>query len=395
MFKKILLILAVMATILTSGLTTKAYDDKTHIYFFHAEGCIICATEAEYLDELEASDPDLVIHRYEIAFSPENQAMLKEIEEILNISIKSTPTLVIGRKVIVGFNKNSTEANIESSLKYFRDNNGKDVIGELLGFVKPGSGVDINIDNGIITLPFFGEVNTKTISLPLLAIVLGALDGFNPCAMWVLLLLISMLFHLEQSWKRWFLGGLFLLTTAIMYLTFMVTWLNVTILFGTITYLRWLIAAIALIGGGANIRSYLKSKPGCEVIDDRKRKKLSKRIKEIYSQPVFILASFGIIVLAVSVNLVELICSAGLPVIFTQVLSIQNMTGIEYFMYLLLYLLFFIADDIIIFVIAMKTTQLTGISTKYSRWAHLIGGLIMIFLAILMVLKPEWLMLKF
>jgi len=204
-----------------------------------------------------------------------------------------------------------------------------------------------------------------------------------------------MLFHLEQSWKRWFLGGLFLLTTAVMYLTFMVAWLNVTILFGTITYLRWLIAAIALIGGGFNIRSYLKSKPGCEVIDDRKRKKISKRVKEIFSQPVFILASLGIIVLAVSVNLVELICSAGLPVIFTQVLSIQNMTGIEYFMYLLLYLLFFIADDIIIFVIAMKTTQLTGISTKYSRWAHLVGGIIMIILAILMVLKPEWLMLKF
>lgn len=395
MFKKILLILAVIGTILTTGLSVKAYDDKTHIYFFHAEGCIICSTESDYLDELEASDPDLVIHRYEIAFSPENQAMLKEIEEILNISIKSTPSLVIGRKVIVGFTKNSTEANIESSLKYFRDNNGKDVIGELLGFVKPGSGVDINIDNGIINLPFFGEINTKTISLPLLAIVLGALDGFNPCAMWVLLLLISMLFHLEQSWKRWFLGSIFLLTTALMYLTFMVAWLNVTILFGTITYLRWLIALIALIGGGANIRTYLKTKPGCEVIDDRKRKKLSKRVKEIFSQPVFVLASFGVIILAISVNLVELICSAGLPVVFTQVLSIQNMTGIEYFMYLLLYLLFFIADDVIIFVIAMKTTQLTGISTKYSRWAHLIGGIIMIFLAILMVVKPEWLMLKF
>jgi len=395
MFKKILLIVAVIGTILTTALSVKAYDDKTHIYFFHAEGCIICAAESKYLDELEASDPNLVIHRYEIAFSPENQAMLKQIDEILDISIKSTPSLVIGRKVIVGFNKNSTEANIESSLKYFRDNNGKDVIGELLGFVKPGSGVDINIDNGIIKLPFFGEVNAKTISLPILAIVLGTLDGFNPCAMWVLLLLISMLFHLEQSWKRWFLGGLFLLTTGIMYLTFMVAWLNITILFGTITYLRWLIAAIALVGGGFNIRTYLKTKPGCEVIDDRKRKKISKRVKEIFSQPVFILASLGVIVLAISVNLVELICSAGLPVIFTQVLSIQNMTGIEYFMYMLLYLLFFIADDIIIFVIAMKTTQLTGISTKYSRWAHLVGGIIMILLAILMVLKPEWLMLKF
>lgn len=395
MFKKILLVLAVLAAIFTSGISVKAYDDKTHIYFFHAEGCIICAAESKYLDELEASDPDLVIHRYEIAFDKENQALLKQIDEILDIQIKSTPSLVIGRKVIVGFTKGSTEANIESTLKFFRDNNGKDVIGELLGFVKPGSGVDINPDNAIITLPFFGEVNAKTISLPLLGIILGTLDGFNPCAMWVLLLLISMLFHLEQSWKRWFLGGLFLMTTAVMYFSFMLTWLNITVLFGTITYLRWLIAGIAIIGGVWNIREYIITPPGCEVIDDRKRKKISKRIKEIFSQPVFVLASFGVIALAISVNLVELICSAGLPVLYTQVLSIQNMTGLEKILYLLLYLAFFILDDVVIFVIAMKTTQLTGISTKYSRWAHLIGGIVMIALAILMVVKPEWLMLKF
>ena len=395
MFKKILLVLAVLAAIFTSGISVKAYDDKTHIYFFHAEGCIICAAESKYLDELEATDPDLVIHRYEIAFDKENQALLKQIDEILDIQIKSTPSLVIGRKVIVGFTKGSTEANIESTLKFFRDNNGKDVIGELLGFVKPGSGVDINPDNAIITLPFFGEVNAKTISLPLLGIILGTLDGFNPCAMWVLLLLISMLFHLEQSWKRWFLGGLFLMTTAVMYFSFMLTWLNITVLFGTITYLRWLIAGIAIIGGVWNIREYIITPPGCEVIDDRKRKKISKRIKEIFSQPVFVLASFGVIALAISVNLVELICSAGLPVLYTQVLSIQNMTGLEKILYLLLYLAFFILDDVVIFVIAMKTTQLTGISTKYSRWAHLIGGIVMIALAILMVVKPEWLMLKF
>jgi len=395
MFKKALLVLAVLAAVFTSGISVKAYDDKTHIYFFHAEGCLFCAAESKFLDELEASDPDLVIHRYEIAFDAENQAMLKQLDEILNIEIKSTPTLIIGRKLIVGFTKGTTEANITSTLKYFRDNNGKDVIGELLGYVKPGSGVDINPDNAIINLPFFGEVNAKSISLPLLGILLGTLDGFNPCAMWVLLLLISMLFHLEQSWKRWFLGGLFLATTAVMYFSFMLTWLNITVLFGTITYLRWFIALIAVIGGIWNIREYIVTPPGCEVIDDRKRKKISKRIKEIFNQPVFVLASVGVIALAISVNLVELICSAGLPVLYTQVLSIQNMTGIEKILYLLLYLAFFMLDDIIIFVIAMKTTQLTGISTKYSRWAHLIGGIVMIALAILMVLKPEWLMLKF
>ena len=278
MFKKALLVLAVLAAVFTSGISVKAYDDKTHIYFFHAEGCIICAAESKYLDELEASDPDLVIHRYEIAFDAENQALLKQLHEILNIEVKSTPTLIIGRKLIVGFTKGTTEANITSTLKYFRDNNGKDVIGELLGFVKPGSGVDINPDNAIINLPFFGEVNAKSISLPLLGIILGTLDGFNPCAMWVLLLLISMLFHLEQSWKRWFLGGLFLATTAVMYFSFMLTWLNITVLFGTITYLRWFIALIAVIGGIWNIREYIVTPPGCEVIDDRKRKKISNRI---------------------------------------------------------------------------------------------------------------------
>jgi thiol-disulfide isomerase/thioredoxin len=395
MIRKILLVLAVMTVMFTSGITVEAYDNKTHIYFFHAEGCSFCAAETVYLDQLEASDPNLVVHRYEIAFDKANQELIKQLDEILGIKIESAPTLVIGRKLIVGFTKGSTEANITSSLKYFRDNNGKDVIGELLGFAKPGSGVDINPDNSIITLPFFGEVNAKSISLPLLGILLGTLDGFNPCAMWVLLLLISMLFHLEQSWKRWFLGGIFLATTAVMYFSFMLTWLNITVLFGTITYLRWFIAAIALVGGAFNIREYIVTPPGCEVIDDRKRKKISKRIKEIFNQPVFVLATLGVMALAISVNLVELVCSAGLPVLYTQVLSIQNMTGVERILYLLLYLAFFIADDIIIFVIAMKTTQLTGISTKYSRWAHLVGGIVMISLAILMVLKPEWLMLKF
>ena len=394
MFKKTLVVLAILSALFSMMITTKAYD-KTHIYYFYAEGCITCAAEDKYLIELEAKDPNIVIHRYEIAFNKENQALVKQLDEVLNIKIKSTPTLVVGRKLIVGFSKNSTESNIENSIEFFRKNNVRDVIGELLGYVAPGEGFDIDPTEGTIKLPFFGEVNAKTISLPLLAIVLGTLDGFNPCAMWVLLLLISMLFHLEQTWKKWFLGGLFLATTAVMYFMFMLTWLNITLLFGTITYIRLLIAAIALIGGVVNIRTYLKTKPGCEVIDDRKRKKISVRIKQIFAQPVLVLASIGVVVLAISVNLVELICSAGLPVIYTQVLSIQNLSGVQYILYLLLYLLFFMVDDIIIFVIAMKTAQLTGISTKYSRNAHLIGGILMIILGIMMIFRPEWLMLQF
>lgn len=374
-------------------LPVKAEDKVVNLYFFHAQGCLTCAAEAEYLDTLLARDSSLVLHKYEIAFDKDNQAFVKEISGLLPVEINSTPSIVIGQKVIVGFVEGVTDVAIQDEIEYAKTHVIKDVIGEVLGIVDV---TDAQIvESSTVTLPIFGTVEAKSISLPLLAVVIGALDGFNPCAMWVLLLLISMLFHLEERWKRWFLGSIFLGTTAIMYLFFMVSWLNITILFGTLGWIRLLIAAIALAGGGFNIYRYLTTKPGCEVMDDKKRKKVSERVKQIAKEPVFALAIVGVIVLAISINLVEMICSAGLPVLFTQVLSLNHLNTFETGLYLFIYVLFFMIDDVIIFVIAMKTSELTGMSNKYARTAHLIGGIVMILIAILMVFRPEWLMFNF
>jgi len=109
----------------------------------------------------------------------------------------------------------------------------------------------------------------------------------------------------------------------------------------------------------------------------------------------FILAILGIILLAFSVNLIELLCSLGLPVVFTQILSLNNLNTWEYFIYIFIYIVFFLLDDIIVFTIAMKTLKLKGISNKYSKYSHLIGGIIMILVGLLMIIKPEWLMFNF
>ena len=388
-------IIVSLLLILFGFTNVSASDKQVNLYYFHAEGCPTCALETTYLEELTSKDTNLVLHKYEIAFDKENQKLSKDVGELLNQPINSTPTLIIGREVIVGFKEGSTEKTIEEVITFVRDNNVRDVVGEMLGIVEPGQGVDIINEESKVNLPFFGEVDAKSVSLPLLAIVLGGLDGFNPCAMWVLLLLISMLFHLEEQWKKWFLGGLFLLTTAIMYFFFMLSWLNITILFGTLVYIRWLIGGLSIGGGIFNIRRYTQMEPGCEIVDESKRLKIRDRLKAIYSQPVFALAAVGIVVLAVSVNLVELICSAGLPVLFTQILTLNDLSSTQHIMYLLLYLAMFMLDDVIVFVIAMKTAELTGISTKYARNAHLIGGILMILLGILMILKPAWLLLNF
>ena len=388
-------IIVSLLLILFGVTNVSASDKQVNLYYFHAEGCPTCALETTYLEELTSKDTNLVLHKYEIAFDKENQKLSKDVGELLNQPINSTPTLIIGREVIVGFKEGSTEKTIEEAITFVRDNNVRDVVGEMLGIVEPGQGVDIINEESKVNLPFFGEVDAKSVSLPLLAIVLGGLDGFNPCAMWVLLLLISMLFHLEEQWKKWFLGGLFLLTTAIMYFFFMLSWLNITILFGTLVYIRWLIGGLSIGGGIFNIRRYTQMEPGCEIVDESKRLKIRDRLKAIYSQPVFALAAVGIVVLAVSVNLVELICSAGLPVLFTQILTLNDLSSTQHIMYLLLYLAMFMLDDVIVFVIAMKTAELTGISTKYARNAHLIGVILMILLGILMILKPAWLLLNF
>ena len=388
-------IIVSLLLILFGVTNVSASDKQVNLYYFHAEGCPTCALETTYLEELTSKDTNLVLHKYEIAFDKENQKLSKDVGELLNQPINSTPTLIIGREVIVGFKEGSTEKTIEEAITFVRDNNVRDDVGEMLGIVEPGQGVDIINEESKVNLPFFGEVDAKSVSLPLLAIVLGGLDGFNPCAMWVLLLLISMLFHLEEQWKKWFLGGLFLLTTAIMYFFFMLSWLNITILFGTLVYIRWLIGGLSIGGGIFNIRRYTQMEPGCEIVDESKRLKIRDRLKAIYSQPVFALAAVGIVVLAVSVNLVELICSAGLPVLFTQILTLNDLSSTQHIMYLLLYLAMFMLDDVIVFVIAMKTAELTGISTKYARNAHLIGGILMILLGILMILKPAWLLLNF
>ena len=141
---------------------------------------------------------------------------------------------------------------------------------------------------------------------------------------------------------------------------------------------------------------YFKTKDaGCDVVEKKKRKKLMIRIKSILENKKFLFSLIGIIVLAISVNLIELLCSLGLPVMFTEILAYNNITGIRELIYIIIYVIFFLIDDLIVFFIAMKTLKITAISNKYTKYSHLIGGIIMLIIGLLMIFKPEWLMFNF
>jgi hypothetical protein len=154
-----------------------------------------------------------------------------------------------------------------------------------------------------------------------------------------------------------------------------------------------LIGILALAGGGYSIKEFIFNKDsGCKVAGDEKRQKTFERLKLAVQQNSLWLALGGIVVLAFAVNLVELICSAGLPAVYTQVLALNEMAGWQYYSYILLYIFFFMLDDLFIFFVAMITLEMTGITTKYAKASRLIGGLVMLAIGLMLIFKPEWLM---
>jgi hypothetical protein len=251
----------------------------------------------------------------------------------------------------------------------------------------------------IYTVPILGEVDARNVSLPILAMVMGAVDGFNPCAMWILIFLITMLLNIPDKRKRWVLGLAFILTSGVVYLFLMLAWLNVAVYVAQIHLIRLVISIFAIGFGMFSLYKYVKSlqetEVGCDVTTQKQRNKIMQKIRKVVSQKSFALAVIGIIAVSASVNLLEALCSLGLPLIFTQILAINELTSLQHAFYIGLYILFFVLNELIIFVIAMVTMNIKGISNKYAKYSNLIGGIIMLLLGLLMALRPEWLMFSF
>lgn len=230
--------------------------------------------------------------------------------------------------------------------------------------------------------------------LPVLTMVMGFLDGFNPCAMWTLLFLISLLLGMRDKAKMWTLGAAFIVASALVYFLFMAAWLNVILLFGFVIWIRVAIGVLALGNGVHGIREFWLNPEGtCKLSNNQRRQRVYEKIQEAPSnQHSLILSLCGIVLLAFMVNLVEIICSAGFPAIYTQVLSLNRLSTLEYHGYIALYIVFFMLDDFLVFVTTMITLEITGMTTKYVRLARLFGGILMLLIGILLIARPQWLM---
>ena len=351
-------------------------DEKVNIYLFYSKICPHCQKEEKYFETLKEKYQDKInIYTYEVTENKTNNEIMKSLKKELKENSQGVPFTIIGSKTFLGYDESLNER-IENTIESYLDENTK-------------------TDN-TYTIPILGKIEAKNASIILIAIILGFIDGFNPCAMWILLLLINMCISIKDKKKMLIVCLTFIITSGIIYFLSMLG-IGFILDLTTISYIRNIIAILAIILGIHNLYTYLKTRKqtGCHVVKKEKRKTIITKINNILNNKNTLLMFGGTIILATSVNLIEMACSLGFPTIFLEILSINNIHGFLKITYLLIYILFYLIDDIVVLFLSIKAFEAKGISTKYNKYVHLIGGIIMVLMGILLIFKPEWIMFNF
>jgi glutaredoxin len=243
-----------------------------------------------------------------------------------------------------------------------------------------------------IEVPWFGPLRVDTFGLPLFTVVIGLLDGFNPCAMWMLLFLLSLLVNLRDRAKMLLIGGVFIMVSGLVYFAFMAAWLNVFLIVGFSRVTQVILGVVALVVGLVNSKDFFALGRGVSLsIPDSAKPGIYARARRIIQAENVAGALVSVIVLAVLVNMVELLCTAGFPAVYTHVLTLRKLPWWAYYGYLGLYNLAYMLDDTILLLIGVVTLSRHKLQEREGRWLKLLSGVVMSALGVTLLVKPEWL----
>jgi len=353
-------------------------NEGFEVHFFYLPDCSHCEEQKPFNEELANTYPSISFI-YHDATNHEENALLTEMLAAIGVKDEPVfPVTIFGRQAFGGWeSEETTGEQIKLALQ------------QCLAGNCPERGI-IEEPQDEVILPIIGKIRFSDYSLPSLAIILGLVDGFNPCAMWVLAYLISLIMTLKDKRKTWLLVGSFVFASGVLYFLFMTAWLNAFLLIGYYRPVTIVIGLAALGAGTLNIREFIRTKGAivCEVGDEESRKKTMTRIEKVIFSPSTLATIAGIIALAFVVNLIEFVCSSALPAVFTYVLSLSHLSALKYYAYILLYDLFFMLDDLIIFgsaALAMTST----LGDRYAKYCRPFGGTILLVLGVLLLFAPR------
>lgn len=375
-------------------LSTTTFAEQTKIYLFYGDGCGHCAHEKEFLKPLDEKYEDLSVEYYEIWYNKENSKKLEELAKSFDITVRGVPVTFINDKVWVGYNEDIGKE-IEEKVKECINEGCMDAMDKLNNPSRPQSYTETKeIDpmqqlNTTINIPIIGKIDTTKISLPLFTIMLAGLDSFNPCAFFVLLFLLSMLIYAKSKKRMLLIGGTFIFFSGLIYFIFMAAWLNIFLITGELKIVTTIAGIVALFIAILNIKDYFFFKQGLTLsIPEEAKPTLFQKMRGLLKETSIISMMIGAIVLAITANLYELLCTAGFPMVFTRILTLNELSSWGYYFYLLLYNIIYIIPLLTIVIIFTITLGAKRMKEETGKRLKLLSGMMMLALGSVIIIDP-------
>ncbi len=344
-------------------------------------GCPHCAAARTFLDEFSQRHPEVRVEYLDITANALTLERFRELSANAGVDPPGVPTFDICGAVIVGFgNAGTTGLEIEQAVE-------PPAPAEM-----PPGGEPPDSRGDTIEIPWIGTLSAGNLGMPLFTLVIGLIDGFNPCAMWVLLFLLSLLVNLKSRRKILLVAGTFVTVSGLAYLAFMAAWLNVFLLAGFSRPAQIVLGLVAGAIGLVHVRDSLKPGSGVSLsIPEAAKPAIYSRVRRIVQADNLWGALAGAAVLAVLVNLVELLCTAGLPALYTHVLAGQGYSVWVRYGYLVLYIAAYMFDDALMVALVVITLDRHKLQEREGRWLKLLSGAVILILGVLLIFRPEWL----
>lgn len=346
--------------------------DQVELVVFHGDGCPHCAAMLDFLDELEGEHDGLVVTDYEVWYDQDNLRYFTETLTALGEEPTAVPTVLIDGVVIVG-HSDAIEQRIEG------------IVDDLLA----GSAAT---DEGefVIDVPFAGSVDVGSGSLVGATALIALVDGVNPCSLWVLSMLMALVVHSGSRRRVFAVGGLFLLITSLLYGLYMIGAYSALSVIGQRTWIRVAVALVAGTFGVLHIKEHWTTKGPSVTIGSEHKPGLFAKMRRLADTDRSLPATLGgTAVLAVGVSLLETPCTAGLPLLWTNLIADRGVPTSGAVALFLLYLLIFLIDELVIFGAAVLTLRAAKMQEHHGQALQLIGGTLMLTLAVAMVLAPS------
>jgi thiol-disulfide isomerase/thioredoxin len=357
------------------------------VHVFLKEGCPQCVGIVPFLDTIRNEyNIDLVKHE---VIQPDQKALYDHFKETYGFDYGGYPALFIGDRYLLG--DASIRKNLERQIKEC----------SLKGCVCPAERIkglapypprpkDITPESGSeVDIPLLGAIDATGISLPLMTVILGGLDSFNPCAFFVLFVLLGMLVHARSRGRMLLIGGTFVFFSGLIYFLFMAAWLNLFMMVGHLTAITVVAGIVALIVAFLNIKDFFFFGKGASlVIPDKAKPKLFQRMRALLKATSIPSMMIGTVVLAIGANAYELLCTAGFPMVFTRILTLHEFSGIGYYLYLALYNVVYVIPLFIIVLIFVITLGGRKLSEAQGQILKLLSGLMMLCLGVILILDP-------